>query len=752
MMSRLRKALILGGLTGLLGLALGLFLPFHLEENIGLDLLFNLRGTRTPPPEVIIVSVDKVSAEHLRVPTDPRKWPRSLHARLIEILAAEGAAVIAFDIFFDEARSPAEDGLFADAARRAGNVVLCESLEMDRISSQNREKVSPGEMTIVKLIPPTSLLAQSAVALAPFPLPKVPVKVSRYWTFKAGAGDTPTLPVVAFQIFALDVYEDFIVLIERTNPSTIGKLPRRREEIVQSKSAERVIQEVREIFEDDPPTAQRMLDELVRHSSFLHDSRKTQLLKSLIKMYQGDNSNYLNFYGPSGSLPTIPYYQVLESKEDPLRARKPVDVKGKAVFVGLSEGLRRAQKDGFYTAFSQANGLDISGVEMAATAFSNLLADQPVRPLGSSGHLLILFFGGMSIGVLSLLLPPVLAAGTTIGLSLLYFLFARAQFNGGAIWYPTILPLLIQFPLAFFGAVLCRYVDSNRERQNIRKAFGYYLPKEVVVQLSRDIAHIRTTGQLVYGICLSTDAEHYTSLSESLDPKDLGDFMNRYYETVFKPIEERAGVISNVVGDSVLALWVAGHPETSLRREACLAAIGIGKALRQFNQSSGPFQLPTRIGLHSGPILLGYIGAMDHYAYRPLGDIVNTTTRVEGLNKYLGTGILATEEVVHQLDQFLTREIGTFLLVGKTKPLTIYGLVGLPEDSLESQKRGCLIFTDALAAFRRRSWEEAIERFHESNEYFGEDGPSRFYIRLCDQYQKEPPAEDWNGVIRMDRK
>ncbi len=391
-------------------------------------------------------------------------------------------------------------------------------------------------------------------------------------------------------------------------------------------------------------------------------------------------------------------------------------------------------------------------MEIAATAFSNLLTDQPVRPLGSSDHLLILFLGGILIGVLSLLLPPGLAALATTGSSLLYFLFVKTQFNAGAIWYPIVLPLLIQFPFAFFGAVLWRYIDSNRERQNIRKAFGYYLPKEVVVQLSRDIAHIRTTGQLVYGICLSTDAEHYTSLSESLDPKDLGDFMNRYYETVFAPIKERAGVVSNVVGDSVLALWVTGDPETSLRREACLAAIGIGKALRQFNQSSGPFQLPTRVGLHSGPILLGHIGAMDHYEYRPLGDIVNTTTRVEGLNKYLGTRILATEEVVRQLERFLTREIGTFLLLGKTKPLTIYGLMGLPEDSRENEERGRVTFAEALAAFRRRSWKEATERFQESVECFGEDGPSRFYIRLCGQYQKEPPAEDWNGVIRMDRK
>jgi len=752
-MSRFLKAIILGVLTGVLGLVLTLFpLGVDLEEDIGLDLLFKLRGVKEPPPGVIIISLDKASSDSLHVPNDPRKWPRSLHARLTEILAKEGARVIVFDVFFDEVKSADEESLFSEAIQQAGNVVLCERLEMEKVSLLNKESDLPGDLTIVKLVPPIPSLAQSAVALAPFPLPKVPVKVSQCWTFKTAAGDTPTLPVVAFQLFAMEIYDELLGLLKKIDPVQAANLPRHKEEVIEGKNVKKVIQQIREIFESDPLVAETMLRELQERTPASHDIKKTQLLKSLIKMYQSANSEYLNFYGPSGTIPTIPFHQVLKKEEKVSQGQRPLDFKGKAVFIGLSERFQPGQKDGFYTTFSQSSGIDISGVEIAATAFSNLLKDQPIHPLGFIFHLLLIFVWGVAIGMIFLLLPALLAAAAVIGLSIAYLLFAGYQFNAMTTWYPIIAPLLIQFPLAFFGAVLWRYIDSNRERQNIRKAFGYYLPNGVIDQLSKNIAHIKTSHQVVYGICLSTDAEHYTALSEAMDPEKLGNFMNQYYETVFRPIKQRAGIVANVIGDSVLAIWIASHPETPLRKEACYAALDIAMAIQQFNQSSGRFQLPTRIGLHSGHILLGHMGAMDHYEYRPVGDIVNTATRVEGLNKYLGTRILTSKEVIHQLDGFLTREIGTFLLAGKSKPLVIHGLLCPQETSTEEQRGACLIFNEALTAFRRQAWDEAIEKFQRSMEDFGEDGPSSFYIKLCEEYKRNPPETGWDGVVHMDKK
>lgn len=202
----------------------------------------------------------------------------------------------------------------------------------------------------------------------------------------------------------------------------------------------------------------------------------------------------------------------------------------------------------------------------------------------------------------------------------------------------------------------------------------------------------------------------------------------------------------------MLAIWVTSAPDSALKDQACLAALDIAEAVHRFNQSSDTLHLPTRIGLHSGYIVLGNIGAADHYEYRPVGDIVNTATRIEGLNKYLGTRILVSEDVISHLEGFLTRELGKFVLVGKSKPIIVHELLCRKEELNEEKRNTCTAFADALDAFRRRSWEVSIEKFYGCINNKGEDGPSRFYLNLCEQYRIHPPGDSWDGEVYMDKK
>jgi len=339
-----------------------------------------------------------------------------------------------------------------------------------------------------------------------------------------------------------------------------------------------------------------------------------------------------------------------------------------------------------------------------------------------------------------------------VGLCLLYLFFAAHQFKTADLWYPTVNPLLLQAPLAFFAAVVWNYHDVNKERQNIKRALGYHLPKEVVDQIAKDVIHIEAESHVVYGICLFADMERYTALSERLSPAELGHLMNRYYESIFKPVKEQKGYISGVIGDAMLAVWATTSAEASLRKNACQAAIEIKKELTLFNQSSSAPNLRTRIGIHCGQILLGHIGALDHYEYTPIGDIVNTAARIETLNKYLGTGTLVSDDIISQVDGFLNREIGTFKVVGKIKPVGIHELIGYKDEFDDLKRQLCAAFSEAREAFKRRSWAEASQKFHQIIEQFGVDGPSGFYIKLCEQYQNNPPGESWNGVIRMEKK
>lgn len=217
------RAWVLGLIVGFLGLAALPFL-YPAEENYGLCWLFKRRGVRQPPDAAVIVSLDKTSADRYGLPEDPYRWPRCWHARLIDALDRADVAVIVFDILFLEGRDAQDDLLLAEAIRRAGNVVLCACLKKDRIPLTDQSGRPIGVVHLEKSVRPLESLRQSAMACAPFPLPKVPVRMNQYWLMKKEAGDTPTLPVVAFQIYAMGCYPDFFALAQKVDPAAAAKL------------------------------------------------------------------------------------------------------------------------------------------------------------------------------------------------------------------------------------------------------------------------------------------------------------------------------------------------------------------------------------------------------------------------------------------------------------------------------------------------------------------------------------------------
>jgi adenylate cyclase len=753
MISRLSKGALLGVAAGIAGVVASIT-PFGLRlgENLGLEILFRLRGERKPPPEVLLVSIDKESADRLDLPDDLRKWPRSLHARLTETLANQGASVIVFDIFFEDPSKPEDDLAFASAIRKANNVLLCCRLLYENVPLTGKEGTAGESVQFTRRISPQPLLSQAAVASPPYPIPKMPVTVSRDLTFRTTAGDTPTLPVVAYQLFTLPVYDDFLHLMETALPECARKLPRSGEEIRRSRNVEDMVRDIREIFEKEPAAEARMLAALDGANTLSADPDRYRTLRSLIHLYGGGNSKFLNFYGPVRTIPTVPYYKVLEPARKEDGYPPPWTARGKAVFIGWAASHRLSQKDGFHTVFTRKDGVDLSGVEIAATSFANLAEDRPLRPLPFRLHVIILILWGLAIGIFSYIFRPGASVPAVAGLSLLYLGAAEYRFAASGEWYPVVFPLLFQVPFALLGSVAWKYVDLTREKRNFRKAFGYYLPIEVVDELAENMTGLKVREQLVNGICLATDAEQYTSLAESMDPKQLVGFMNRYYETVFDPVKRHGGMVSNVIGDSMLALWLTAKGTPDSLNHACLAALEIADAMREFRRSHDGIKLPTRIGLHSGEILLGSIGAGDHFEYRPVGDIVNTATRIEGANKHLGTRILASQEVLSGVDGFLTRDLGKFLLAGKSRTIHIHELVNRMEAATPRQREYCAVFTEGMESFRRQSWERASNCFHETLKIREIDGPSLFYLRLCARYALNPPGDSWDGVIHVESK
>jgi adenylate cyclase len=357
------------------------------------------------------------------------------------------------------------------------------------------------------------------------------------------------------------------------------------------------------------------------------------------------------------------------------------------------------------------------------------------------------------LGMLCLRWRAPWAIAASLGFGLGYFGLAYYRFAAAAEWYPLVIPLFVQAPAALFAGVLWNYRELRREREHIRRAFSHYLPHQVVDELAASLTHIGAGGREVYGACLATDAGEYTALAEATAPAALAALMNRYYEAMFRPVREQGGLVSDVIGDAMLAIWAEARSDADLRERACRAALGVAQAVEQFNQSRGGPGLSTRLGLHAGPMLLGHIGALDHFEYRAVGDIVNTATRIQALNKVLGTRILASHETVADLPGLVIRELGTFLLPGKTRRVTICELMGTrDQDGAAGQLERGERFAAALREYRQRRWNEARAGFEQLLAACPSDGPARFYIKLCDRLMAEPPGEGWDGTVRMEGK
>lgn len=735
---------MLGLLVGLAGALLSISPPgLDLEERFGLDWLFLLRGPRPVPPEVVIVSIDKDSAVLFGLPNEPRKWPRRLHARLIDNLSRAGAAVVGFDISFQEPRDPAGDRLFVQAVRRAGNVVLFEYLQKEAMPFADTVGGGVGEVVTERLMQPFPALAQSAAATAPFPLPKVPAKVSQFWLFKSSAGDPATMPVVMFQLRALATYPDLLRLLCAASPVAVG-LPLEAHAIQQDRSLRVVMEQLRALLRQ-PAVAEQVRARLVDDNTLTPATRR--MLTALVNVYQGKDSRYLNYYGPPRSITTLPFHAVWQA--DGSRAAPQLDLRGKLVLVGFSERLQPEQMDGFYTVYTrQASGLDISGVEIAATALANMIEDNPVQMPNLGTQLTLLLLWGLLLGMLAMAWRAGRGIAAVAAAALAYLAISLQLFTAHALWLPLVVPLVIQTPTTLFAALLWHYRDVSHERNRIRRAFRNYLPERAVAALARDLS-AAPADELMHGVCLATDAAQYTTLAERMAPEELATLMNRYYESLFEPVRAHGGFVSDVVGDAMLAVWAQVQPDATQRAQACRAALAVAQAAERFSQTQESAGLSTRIGLHAGPILLGNIGAADHFEYRAVGDIVNTAARLQALNKILGTRVLVSREAVDGLTEFRVRDLGMFLLPGKTRPIAVLELQGAAQVATDVELAFAQDFVSALGNFKERRFAKARVGFMRCLEVLTQDGPSRYYLTLCDRFLALPPGPDWDGVVNV---
>ena len=453
--------------------------------------------------------------------------------------------------------------------------------------------------------------------------------------------------------------------------------------------------------------------------------------RAACKLLAGSRERMLNFYGPPRTLNII-------SAADVLRGTVP-DVSGRVVFIGHAEPYFPNQQDSFLTAVSRPDGLDLSGVEIAATAYLNLLHDEFLRSVAPpvlAGGLLVsaLLLTGLYVS-LRRPLPVLLSTALVGGLVALCVVTAFAQFR---LWLP-LGPWLAQIGVALAATLAVLARDSGRERARVAQAFRPYLPAYLVEQVARDGGNLPRSARSspMRAVCLVSDATGYTALAERVPARGLRELVNEYYATLLAPVRAGGGIVTDIVGDSALAVWPLDRVDLAARLRACRAAVGIQEALTALPVPGGG--LPTRVGLHVGEVLLGPVGALDHYEYRAIGDAVNTASRIEQLNKSLGTHALASEAVVRGVVGVDYRLVGRFRLAGKSEALAIYELLSTPHAAQQQ-------FAAALEALAGGDLRTARRLFHAVLAVDADDPVAAFYVGFIDRHGDKLGAD---GVISM---
>jgi adenylate cyclase len=319
------------------------------------------------------------------------------------------------------------------------------------------------------------------------------------------------------------------------------------------------------------------------------------------------------------------------------------------------------------------------------------------------------------------------------------------------VWLPLAAPLAGVL-MCFAGGSVLNYTLEGRQKRFVKKVFRHYLSQQVIEEILKDPEKLRLGGRRRDMSVFFSDVAGFTSVAESLTPERLTELLNFYLSEITQIIFAHGGTVDKYIGDAMVAFWNAplDQPDHALR--ACLAALDcqarLAELREQMLQMSGR-QLFMRIGVNSGPMVVGNMGSRDRFDYSVLGDSVNLGARLEGACKQYGISILAGEKTYKSAKEFVeAREVDLIRVVGKEKPVRIYQLLARKGELSPERKKELAQFQKGLELYRQRKWAEALEIFTSLDQ----DPVAKVYLERCELYRSSPPPDDWDGVWELTKK
>ena len=449
------------------------------------------------------------------------------------------------------------------------------------------------------------------------------------------------------------------------------------------------------------------------------------------------------YRGPQGSFRYISAADVLGDRIPPGQLR------GKIMLVGTTA-------PGLMDLRSTPVGSTYAGVEIHANLIAGFLdgtiKHKPSYVLGAD-VIMILLIGAVMVFLLPLLSPM---KGTLATLGVLAFAFGvnLGFWQYEHILLPLAASLLLIATLYAMNMSWGYFVESRTKRQ-LTGLFGQYVPPELVDEMARDPENYSMEGRKAELTVLFSDVRGFTTISEGLQPDQLATLMNLYLGAMTKVIRSHRGTLDKYIGDAIMAFWGAPVEDAEHAKHAVATALEMQGALVDLNKdlsAKGWPALKIGVGVNTGTMTVGDMGSSVRQSYTVMGDAVNLGSRLEGITKQYGVGIIAgegTRDLVKK--DFVFRELDLVKVKGKDKPVGIFEPLGIEGAVAKEVLEENRLWNQALRAYRAQDWDQAevalLNLSRASPHYLYE-----VYQERIAHYRKDPPGADWDGSWKFDTK
>lgn len=450
----------------------------------------------------------------------------------------------------------------------------------------------------------------------------------------------------------------------------------------------------------------------------------------------------INFRGPPGHFEHRPLAQVLASQG--------TFASNRIVLVGARPRQGFYSDDWFGTPYQRLGHGRMAGVELHANVLSNLLDGDPLCVLDRRWQFLLAVLAGGAFVAAAMAFRPGVAALAVAGIAAGVVLGSWLGQWQGHHWWPWLVPVAVQAPLAYVWSIGFKYLVVERHGRQLRRAFGSYLSPAMADRIAESRFSLELGGEEVEASVMFTDLEGFTSMSETLPPAEVSRMLVAYFDETTGAILREDGTIVKYIGDAVMAVWGAPLPDP---RHAERAAQAAWEMHRAGEKEIAGRRFRTRIGIGTGRVLSGNLGSRYRFDYTCIGDTTNFASRLEGMNKPLGTAVLLSDATVRQLPpgRFHVRALGRFVAAGKKEARAIHELLGPASDG--PRPAWADVFESGVQAFAGRDWASAEARFREVVALRGgKDGPSEFYLGRVQEMRATEPEPGWTGEVRLKEK